>query len=111
MRFAAIDIGTNAVRLLLSKVVEGGDRPVFEKESFIRMPLRLGEDTFLHGRISDEKTESLAETMIGFRHLINSCVLLCLDEKSRAFAVCRLSLLRPAAQSPFIVLMLPISCV
>jgi len=72
LRFAAIDIGTNAVRLLLSKVVEGGDRPVFEKESFIRMPLRLGEDTFLHGRISDEKTESLAETMIGFRHLITA---------------------------------------
>jgi exopolyphosphatase/guanosine-5'-triphosphate,3'-diphosphate pyrophosphatase len=72
LRFAAIDIGTNAVRLLLSKVVEGGDRPVFEKESFIRMPLRLGEDTFLHGRISDEKTESLAETMIGFCHLITA---------------------------------------
>lgn len=45
-------------------------RPIFEKESFIRIPLRLGEDTFLHGRISDEKTDSLAETMIGFRHLI-----------------------------------------
>jgi exopolyphosphatase/guanosine-5'-triphosphate,3'-diphosphate pyrophosphatase len=72
LRFAAIDIGTNAVRLLLSKVVEGGEQPVFEKESFIRIPLRLGEDTFLHGRISDEKTDALAETMIGFRHLIKA---------------------------------------
>ena len=70
MKFAAIDIGTNAVRLLLAKVVEGGDRPIFEKESFVRIPLRLGEDTFLHGRISDEKTESLGETMLGFRHLM-----------------------------------------
>lgn len=72
MKLAAIDIGTNAVRLLLSKVVEDGDRPIFEKESFIRIPLRLGEDTFLRGRISDEKTDALCETMIGFRHLIKA---------------------------------------
>jgi exopolyphosphatase/guanosine-5'-triphosphate,3'-diphosphate pyrophosphatase len=72
LKFAAIDIGTNAVRLLLSRVVEDGGRPNFEKESFVRIPIRLGEDTFLKGRISEEKTKCLVETMIGFRHLINA---------------------------------------
>ena len=72
LKFAAIDIGTNAVRLLLSRVVEDDDRPIFEKESFVRIPLRLGEDAFLNGRISKEKTGSLVETMIGFRHLISA---------------------------------------
>jgi len=72
LKFAAIDIGTNAVRLLLSKVVEDDDRTIFEKESFVRIPLRLGKDAFLNGRISEEKTRSLVETMIGFRHLISA---------------------------------------
>ena len=50
MKFAAIDIGSNAVRLLLSKVIEDGGGPIFKKESFVRIPLRLGEDTFGEGR-------------------------------------------------------------
>ena len=67
MKLAAIDIGSNAVRLLLSKVIVDGGDPIFKKESFVRIPLRLGEDTFGSGRISDDKTERLVETMIGYR--------------------------------------------
>ncbi len=72
MKFAAIDIGTNAVRLLLSKVIEDGAKPIFEKESFIRFPLRLGDDTFRNGRITDDKTERLIEIMVGYRNLIHA---------------------------------------
>jgi exopolyphosphatase/guanosine-5'-triphosphate,3'-diphosphate pyrophosphatase len=72
MKFAAIDIGTNALRLLLSRVVVDGGPPVFRKESLIRMPLRLGEDAFTLGKISDEKIEMLTETINGFKHLIRA---------------------------------------
>ena len=70
MKFAAIDIGSNAVRLLLARVIEESDQPLFKKEVLVRMPLRLGDDAFRTGRISDEKAQRLVETMIGFRHLI-----------------------------------------
>ncbi|HEU4928482.1 MAG TPA: exopolyphosphatase, partial [Candidatus Krumholzibacteria bacterium] len=70
MKFAAIDIGSNAVRLLLARVIEESDEPLFKKEVLVRMPLRLGDDAFRTGRISEEKAQRLVETMIGFRHLI-----------------------------------------
>ncbi|MDP2216671.1 MAG: exopolyphosphatase [Methanolobus sp.] len=72
MRFAAIDIGSNAVRLLLSKVDITGVNPVFETVSLIRMPIRLGDDAFVHGRISDEKVGQLVKTMIAFRYLMDA---------------------------------------
>ena len=72
MKFAAIDIGTNAVRLLLSNVIEDGGPPLFKKEVLVRMPLRLGVDAFELGSISDEKVDRLVETMIGFKHLIRA---------------------------------------
>jgi exopolyphosphatase/guanosine-5'-triphosphate,3'-diphosphate pyrophosphatase len=47
-----------------------GDLPFCRKESLIRIPLRLGEDAFSQGRISDLKIERLTQTVIGFKHLI-----------------------------------------
>jgi exopolyphosphatase/guanosine-5'-triphosphate,3'-diphosphate pyrophosphatase len=70
MKFAAVDIGSNAVRLLLARVIEESDEPLFKKEVLVRMPLRLGDDAFRTGSISDEKAQRLIETMVGFRHLI-----------------------------------------
>lgn len=70
MKFAAIDIGSNAVRLLLARVIEESVEPTFKKEVLVRMPLRLGDDTFRTGIISQEKSQRLVETMMGFRHLI-----------------------------------------
>lgn len=70
MKFAAIDIGSNAVRLLLSRVIDNGNQPFFKKESLIRIPIRLGEDSFTHKRISEEKKNNLIKTMLGFKHLI-----------------------------------------
>lgn len=72
MKFAAIDVGSNAVRLLLSRVDTGGVEPVYEKISLMRMPIRLGEDAFVHKNISPEKVSRLVNTMIGFRHLMDA---------------------------------------
>ena len=70
MKFAAIDIGSNAVKLLLACVLENGSKPYFKKESFIRMPIRLGEDVFTDRRISPDKAARLVDTMVGFKNLI-----------------------------------------
>jgi exopolyphosphatase/guanosine-5'-triphosphate,3'-diphosphate pyrophosphatase len=69
-RFAAIDIGSNAVRLLLSEVFDTDIGPFFRKISLIRMPVRLGKDAFIQGGISSENTERLVSTIKGFKHLI-----------------------------------------
>jgi exopolyphosphatase/guanosine-5'-triphosphate,3'-diphosphate pyrophosphatase len=70
LRFAAIDIGSNAVRLLLAGVFENGGAPTFKKMSLIRMPIRLGDDAFTRRRISEDKIVALVRTMVGFKHLI-----------------------------------------
>ncbi len=71
-RYAAIDIGSNGVRLLLSRVMTTGEYCVFAKESLVRMPIRLGADVFVNGEISREKEEQLLETMIAFSHLLKA---------------------------------------
>ncbi len=71
MKFAAIDIGSNATRLLFCNVIhEEGKEPVFKKAELIRIPLRLGEDSFGRNKIGKEKTERLITSMKAFRHLI-----------------------------------------
>lgn len=71
MVFAAIDIGSNAVRLNVTNVYESGMRTLFKSGSIIRVPIRLGEDAFLTGRISREKEEALLKAMHAFKHLID----------------------------------------
>lgn len=74
MKFAAIDICSNAVRLLLTRVFENGSQPYFKKESLIRMPVRLGDEAFTRHRISDQKAGMLLHTMIGFKYLLGNLV-------------------------------------
>jgi exopolyphosphatase/guanosine-5'-triphosphate,3'-diphosphate pyrophosphatase len=71
MKFASIDIGSNAVRLLFCNVFEDKGKAVFKKAELIRIPLRLGEDAFLRKKISKEKADRLVTTMKAFRHLIS----------------------------------------
>jgi len=71
LKFAAIDIGSNAVRLLFCNVFNGKGDPVFKKAELIRVPLRLGEDAFLNGKISEKKIEKLVKSMLAFRNLID----------------------------------------
>jgi exopolyphosphatase / guanosine-5'-triphosphate,3'-diphosphate pyrophosphatase len=70
LRFAAIDIGSNAIRLLFSNVVEDGKNTTFRKSSLIRVPLRLGEDSFATSLISKKKIDRLISTMQAFRLLM-----------------------------------------
>jgi exopolyphosphatase / guanosine-5'-triphosphate,3'-diphosphate pyrophosphatase len=72
MKFAAIDIGSNAVRLLFMQVFEYDRETVFKKDALFRVPLRLGEDVFVTGKVSKEKTENLLHTMLAFYHLIKA---------------------------------------
>lgn len=73
MKLAAIDIGSNAARLLITEVIEQHSSDTkFNKLNLIRVPLRLGFDVFENGLISDEKTTMLIQTLKAFRHLINA---------------------------------------
>lgn len=70
MKLAAIDIGSNAARLLISEVsVDKNNKASFAKLSLVRVPLRLGFDVFETGRISDKKVGLLLFTMKGFLNL------------------------------------------
>jgi exopolyphosphatase/guanosine-5'-triphosphate,3'-diphosphate pyrophosphatase len=71
LKFAAIDIGTNAIRLLFTNIIENGDHAIFKKSSITRVPVRLGTDVFTTGKISDQKLKKLIHAMIAFRHLMN----------------------------------------
>ncbi len=69
---AAIDIGSNAIRLLINYVDKNGGSVSFKKAAFIRVPIRLGEDVFTQGYIGEEKMKRLKEAMASFRHLMNT---------------------------------------
>lgn len=69
-RFAAIDIGSNSVRLLITDVIDYKGKPYFKKNQLVRIPLKLGEDTFSTGFISDLKKEKLAILMQSIQGLI-----------------------------------------
>ncbi len=72
MRLAAIDIGSNAARLLINDVIIGPQgRPEFVKLTLVRVPLRLGFDVFERGEISREKEEMLVKTIKSYKLLID----------------------------------------
>ena len=70
LNFAAIDIGSNAVRLLIKGFYPGESVSDLSKVFIVRVPLRLGQDTFTKGRISTEKTEKLLRLMHAFSQLM-----------------------------------------
>jgi exopolyphosphatase/guanosine-5'-triphosphate,3'-diphosphate pyrophosphatase len=70
VKFAAIDIGSNAMRLLFANVYETKNGPVFYKDELVRVPVRLGEDAFLTGKISEEKATLLVKTMTAMKLLM-----------------------------------------
>jgi exopolyphosphatase/guanosine-5'-triphosphate,3'-diphosphate pyrophosphatase len=82
-KFAAIDIGSNAIRLLTHNVIEeSGKVTQFRKSALIRVPVRLGEDSFTVGEISEYNVERMIKTMKAFKLLMEvACV-----EKYRACA-------------------------
>jgi len=72
-KYAAIDIGSNAVRLLITNVIEEtGKRTKFKKSSLVRVPIRLGQDSFTTGVISEANIIKMKDTMNAFRLLMKS---------------------------------------
>ncbi|MFT4576237.1 MAG: exopolyphosphatase/guanosine-5'-triphosphate,3'-diphosphate pyrophosphatase [Polaribacter sp.] len=70
-KYAAIDIGSNAIRLLISNVViDKYKDPQFKKSSLVRVPIRLGADTFVTGKISEEKINRMVDAMEAFKLLM-----------------------------------------
>jgi exopolyphosphatase/guanosine-5'-triphosphate,3'-diphosphate pyrophosphatase len=70
MMFAAVDIGSNAGRLLVATVLEYKGKPITDKVTLVRVPLRLGIDVFEKGYISDEKVELLINTFRAYKQLM-----------------------------------------
>lgn len=72
MKLAAIDIGSNAARLLIADVIDDGiTKPQFIKINLVRVPLRLGFDVFERGEISKPKIGMIIQTMKAYKHLLN----------------------------------------
>lgn len=70
-KYAAIDIGSNAMRLLVSNVVEEDGKAVqFNKSSLVRLPIRLGQDAFTTGIISDENIDRMIDGMNAYKLLM-----------------------------------------
>lgn len=93
MILAAIDIGSNAARLLISEVtIDNNRQPIFTKLNLIRVPLRLGFDVFETGLISKQKTGMLLQTMKAFKHLMNAY-------EVNHYKVCATSAMRDAKNS------------
>lgn len=70
-KLAGIDIGSNAIRLLISNVItEDKKNPIFKKSSLVRVPIRLGADTFIQGKISEENKTRMIKAMQAFKLLM-----------------------------------------
>lgn len=96
MKFAAIDIGSNALRLLFANVYEGQDEANFKKADLVRIPLRLGEDAFLYRKISDEKIQKLITAMKAYRQLLDFY-------EVSSYKACATSAMREASNSKEII--------
>lgn len=69
-KLGAIDIGSNSVRCLISNVVYKGGYTYYRKVSMIRLPIRLGQEVFLNGALSDETKARFVEGMQAYKHLL-----------------------------------------
>lgn len=97
-KYGAIDIGSNAVRLLISTIIEReGQETIFKKTSLVRVPIRLGDDVFQTKNISNENAFRLIDTMKAFKLLMNShkvvryraCATSAMREAENGFSVAR----------------------
>ena len=70
-KFAAIDIGSNAIRILIANIIQTDHDVIFQKNSLIRSPVRLGEDSFTLGEISPKSLKRFVKTMKAFKLLMN----------------------------------------
>ena len=71
MVLAAIDIGSNAIRLVVHEVFYIKKTPYFKRIALYRLPIRLGSDAFVIGRISDKNIIKLIKAMHAFRYFLD----------------------------------------
>jgi len=72
-KYAAVDIGSNAVRLLIKTALEReGKDTLFKKTSLVRVPIRLGADVFLNGSISEKNSDRMVDAMTAFNLLMKT---------------------------------------
>ena len=69
-KFAAIDVGSNAIRVLISNIIESKEGVYFQKNALVRAPIRLGEDSFTLGEISKKNIKRMVKAMRAFRLLM-----------------------------------------
>ncbi len=92
-KYAAIDIGSNAMRLLIANVIEEENKPTqFNKSHLIRVPIRLGQDAFTVGEISEDSAERMVKAMQAFKLLMDVY-------KVEKYAACATSAMREAYNS------------
>ena len=91
-KFASIDIGSNAVRLLFMNVLENGKSATLKKSSIIRMPVRLGDDVFESKIIPLFKMQQLADSLTAFSYLMKV-------QNVVAYRACATSAMREAKNS------------
>ncbi len=96
MKIAAIDIGSNAIRLLISRALPSENGLQFKKVEFIRIPLRLGDDVFTKGKIGEEKKKLFIMTMNAFKLIIDI-------HKVKVYMACATSAMREAENGQAIV--------
>nr|WP_294943107.1 exopolyphosphatase [uncultured Mucilaginibacter sp.] len=96
MRYAAIDVGSNAVRLLIANIIENNGSVSFKKNTLVRVPVRLGDDAFLNKHISDKKADDLVKSMQAFKNLMDVF-------KVTDYMACATSAMREAENGPEVV--------
>lgn len=96
-KFAAIDIGSNAMRLLVANIIEEKGAPThFSKNELVRLPIRLGQDSFTVGDISEDNIDRMVDGMRAFQLLMKV-------HKVERYKAVGTSALREASNSPEVI--------
>ncbi len=90
-RYGAVDVGSNAIRLLVVTVIEQeGKETIFKKTSLVRVPIRLGAEVFLDGKISENSANRMVDALMAFRLLMKT-------HNVKRFRACATSAMREAS--------------
>ena len=90
-KYGAVDIGSNAIRLLVMSVIEQeGKDTLFKKTSLVRVPIRLGAEVFLDGKISENSANRMVDAMVAFKLLMKT-------HNIKRFRACATSAMREAS--------------